>query len=196
MTENRISEPLIGGLGLLERSIGFALGSLALVTSEAITRPSPCQGWDLHALLRHMNDSLEALHEAVSVGQVELPPALNYGDRTLDPVVTLRNRAASMLGAWTNSEAGRWVSVAGRPVTSSLVAATGALEITVHGWDVSWSMGDPRPIPRPLAEELLPLASLLVTDADRPARFAREVETSPWAEPGERLLGFLGRATG
>src|SRR5690349_23901912 len=49
--------------GLLERAIGYTLGSLLLVTPAAMTRPTPCADWDLGALLRHMDDSLAALHE-------------------------------------------------------------------------------------------------------------------------------------
>ncbi len=193
MNGEAATAPLIGGVGLLERSIGYTLGSLQLVTADAMTRPSPCDGWDLSDLLAHMNDSLKALHEAGDVGHVQLAAAMNYGDPDRDPVATLRNRACSMLGAWASHEDREWITVDGFPVTGGVVTATGALEITVHGWDVAKTLGCTRPIPRPLAEELLPLARLLVTEADRPSRFAAELTTAPFAGPDVRLLAFLGR---
>lgn len=94
---------LIGGVGLLERAIAYTLGSLQLVTPDALARASPCRGWDLSALLRHLNDSLEVMHEAVDVGHVDLAPTGaddegradfdGHGDRDASPAATLRDRA-------------------------------------------------------------------------------------------------------
>ena len=193
MTENRVSAPLLGGLGLLERAIGYTLGSLQLVTSGAMGRATPCAAWDLQALLQHMNDSLRTLHEAVDVGHVRLATAHLFADPAEDPVAALRNRACTMLGAWTNADEPVSVSVAGLPVTAGVVTATGALEIAVHGWDVAQACGQARPLPTRLAEELLPLAEILVTGTDRPCLFALPVATSSFAGPGDQLLAFLGR---
>ena len=183
---------LVGGVGLMERAVGYTLGALQLVTPAAMGRPSPCRAWDLYALLQHMNDSLTALHEAVDLGHVDVA-ARDYGDPSASPVTTLRNRACDMLGAWAAVDDREWVSVGGCPVSSSVVTATGALEITVHGWDVARACGLPRPIPAALGEELLPLARLLVTGTDRPGRFAAALAVPPMAAPGVQLLAFLGR---
>ncbi|MEU0437066.1 hypothetical protein ABZ153_36730 [Streptomyces sp. NPDC006290] len=71
--------------------------------------------------------------------------------------------------------------------------AVGALEIAVHGWDVARACGRARPIPSALAAELLPLAHLVVADADRGVRFAAPVDVPPGTRPGGLLLAFLGR---
>jgi uncharacterized protein (TIGR03086 family) len=76
---------------------------------------------------------------------------------------------------------------------STLLACTGALEISVHGWDVARACGHDRPLPVPLAVDLLSVAPLLVDDADRPGRFAGPVDVPPSAGAGDRLLAFLGR---
>ena len=39
-----------------------------------------------------------------------------------------------------------------------MVAVTGAIEITVHGWDISVACGARRPVPPGLAAVLLPIA--------------------------------------
>lgn len=62
-----------------------------------------------------------------------------------------------------------------------------------HGWDVARACGQHHPIPPPLAEEMLELAPLFVTDADRTARFAAPIDVPPLASPGDRLIAFLGR---
>jgi hypothetical protein len=58
---------------------------------------------------------------------------------------------------------------------------------------VARSVGRSRPIPPSLAEELLALSPLLVSELDRPALFAAPVEVPARAAPGDRLVAFLGR---
>lgn len=193
---------MIGGIGLLERAVNYALGNLHLVTPADLSGPTPCPDWDLRALLNHLDDSLMALHEAIDTGRVDLdapghepdPPGDRMPGRAPDLVTTVRDHARQLIGAWTNAEDGQQlVSIAGSPLTTGIVTSTGAIEIAVHGWDVARSCGLDRPIPASLAEELLQLAPLFVTDADRPARFGPAVDVPPLAGPGQRLVAFLGR---
>jgi len=184
---------LTGGVALLERAMGYALGSLLLVTPDAMSNATPCREWDLRTLLLHMNDSLLALHEAIAVGYVGLDPVGVCAVPGADSVATLRNRACRMIGAWANARESGEISIADQALTSSIVAATGAVEVAVHGWDVARACGTDRPIPSALAEELLELCPVLVSDADRPTRFAAPVDGSPLAGPGDRLVAFLGR---
>src|SRR5205823_5089927 len=146
-------------------------------------------------------DSLLALHDAVAEGSVGLDPADPAG-ASADPagasagscadlVGTVRDRAYRTMGAWAHAgEAGGddaiWIG--DRLLTSGLVAVTGAVELAVHGWDITQACGQAGPIPPALAGELLELCRLLVTDADRPARFAAPVEVGPQASPSGRLV--------
>jgi uncharacterized protein (TIGR03086 family) len=192
MTDERATAALIGGLGLLERAINYTLGSLHVVTPQALSQPTPCLGWDLRALLGHLNDSLMALHQAIDIGYVDLDMSAETGP-AVDPVATLRNRACRLLGAWTNADGPHMINVSGLPLTTGIVTCTGAIEVAVHGWDVARACGWYRPVPPSLAEDLLDLAPLFVTDADRPMRFAAPVDVPPLAGPGDRLIAFLGR---
>jgi uncharacterized protein (TIGR03086 family) len=180
----------VSHVGLLERAVAYTLGCLHAVTPDALSRPTPCQEWDLRALLRHLADSFAALREAADDGHVDLEPADKKDPD--DPVATARDQARRLLGAWTAQDGRREVSIAGCPVTTEIVARAGALEVAVHGWDVVSACGEIRPIPTALADELYPVALLMVSDADRPARFAAPVEP---ASPSDRLLAYLGRAS-
>src|SRR5689334_6315598 len=100
MVDEPAPAALAGGVALLERAITYTLGCLHLVRPDALTRPTPCREWNLRALLRHLNDSLAALHEAVDVGRVDLEPVTGI-DPAVDPVAALRARAGHLLGAWT-----------------------------------------------------------------------------------------------
>ena len=184
---------LTGGVGLLERATGYTLGSLLAVTPQALGDPTPCREWDLRALLWHLDESLLALHEAGAVHHVGLHPVEDVGDPAADPVVTLRDRACRMLGAWTSRSSSSPVSIADHLLPTEVVAAAGAVEIAVHGWDVAAACGRHRPIPPALAEELLDLCPLLVSGLDRPTRFAAPVDLPSGASPGDRLVTFLGR---
>jgi uncharacterized protein (TIGR03086 family) len=193
MTDQRATPPP-AGVALLERAVAYTLGSLHLVTTATMSRPSPCRGWDLRALLWHMDDALVALQEAADLADVGLDRP--HGDSGQaggpDPVARVRDRACSLLGAWT-SAGRRVVSIGGRPLPASVLTSAGALEIAVHGWDVAEACGRRRPIPPALAGELLVIAPLLVTDADRPVRFAAPVDLPSSGSPSDQLIAYLGR---
>lgn len=184
--------PLLGGVGLLERAINYTLGSLHAVPPEAMTLPTPCAGWDLRGLLEHVNDSLLALYEAAELGQVYLEPGDCPGDPVTDPVAKARDRAHLLLGAWARP-APADVSVADVALTTGILTTAGAVEVAVHGWDVARTLGRHRPIPAALAEEMLDLSPLLVSDLDRPERFAPPIPLPRGAPAGDRLIAFLGR---
>ncbi|MBN6041664.1 TIGR03086 family metal-binding protein [Amycolatopsis sp. 195334CR] len=181
---------LAGGVDLLERSVSYALGCLRLVTDGAMANATPCRDWDLRALLAHLDDALTALAEAAEFGRVGLEPVPPVPG---DPAAAVRARAGELLGAWAGEPHADLVSVAGAPMTAGVIAGAGALEVAVHGWDVARACGHDRPLPPALAAEMLGLSALFVTAADRPERFAAPIEPPGGAEPGDRLLAFLGR---
>ena len=74
-----------------------------------------------------------------------------------------------------------------------MVAVTGAIEITVHGWDIAVACGRARPVPPGLAAVPLATASLLVPSDVRPGLFADPVPLHAPACPGDELVAFLGR---
>lgn len=194
MADKRASAASLGGIALLERAIAYTLGSLHIVTPDSLFVPTPCRDWDLRALLAHLDDTLLALHQAGDAGRVDLLTAGAVPGPDVDPVARLRIRACELLGTWTaGMPDDEVVSVAGRPLTAAIVTSTGAIEVAVHGWDVARACGRHHPLPSSLAEEMLDLVPLLVTDADRPGRFGAPVRMQPSGGPADRLLAFLGR---
>jgi len=109
------------------------------------------------------------------------------------------DRAGRLLGACGSAgpeHTGRRPSViqiADRLVPAGAMAGAGALEIAVHGWDISQACGHGRPIPRDLAAGLLAIAPLLVPSARHPL-FAAPVSVAPEAGASDQLTAFLGRA--
>ncbi|GAB2659439.1 maleylpyruvate isomerase family mycothiol-dependent enzyme [Saccharopolyspora gloriosae] len=180
---------VLGGVALLERAVDYLAGVLHEVPVAALTRPTPCAGWDLRALLAHLDDSVAVLGEAVG-GRIGLAA---QAQPEADPTRSLRDRSRRLLGAWNAAVDVDPVAVFGAEVPRCVVVGTGALEIAVHGWDIARSSGQHRPLPTALADDLLPLVALLVADEDRPGRFEAPIALPPGASAPDRLLGFLGR---
>lgn len=170
---------------LLERSLAYALGSVAGVRAESLARGTPCAEWDLAELLGHLDDSMDVLYEGLTGGRIGLVPRDDRACR-------FRTRACAVLGAWAAGPPDR-VRVGERPLDVRVLAAVGAVEIAVHGWDVAQASGRPRPIPDALAADLLPLARCLVAGEDRGVRFAAPLAVPEGARAETRLLAFLGR---
>jgi hypothetical protein len=138
------------------------------------------------------------LETALRTGRLDLDePAGRAGG---DPVEALRDGAAQLLCAgYCYGGPECFVAVGGLPMPAGLVACTGAVEIAVHGWDVSAARGGAgyggvRPIPAVLATRMLRLGPLLV--AGREGLFAVPVDVPAQASPGDQLVGYLGRRPG
>lgn len=193
MTSPRATVPAGNGTELLERAVGYTRGSLQLVGRHGLSRRTPCAGWDLAALLHHMDDSLAAFTEAALGGVSSYDGGTVPVTDVRQRVDRLRDRACALLGAWSALGHREVMTVDGLPVPVPLMAAVGALEISTHGWDVARASGVERPLPAALAAELLPWVPRLVTAADRPRRFGPPRLVLPLSGPGERLLAALGR---
>jgi uncharacterized protein (TIGR03086 family) len=185
------------GAQLLEPSISYALGAALAVTPELLSRPTPCGEWDLRMLLRHACESLAAFGEGIEAGRVGLDAAPEDGALPVDPARAFRDRAGQLLDAWSGPGHRRRVAdIAGCPLPASVMAAAAALEVAVHGWDMSQACGQRQPIPRALATGLLTIAPVLVPPTGRHPLFAAPVAVAATAGPSDRLAAFLGRPPG
>jgi uncharacterized protein (TIGR03086 family) len=182
---------------LLEPSISYALDTALAVTPELLARPTPCREWDLRMLLRHACESLAAFGEGIEIGRVGLDPAAQDADLTADPVGAFRERVGQLLAACTGPGCRRQVvEIAGCPLAAEVLAAAAALEVAVHGWDISRACGRCRPIPGALAVDLLAIAQVLVPRTGRHPLFAGPLPVAATAGPSDRLAAFLGRSPG
>ena len=180
-----------GAVELLERAVAYARGSLLLVAEDDLGRATPCAGWTLADLLRHMDDSLAVMAEAAQGSVLELVPGpAPEGERAL--LDSICHRARGLLASWHPARSDA-VGVGELFLGRELVGSVGALEITLHGWDVAQALDRPRPIPPALAMDLWPVARDHVTEADRPVPFGPALDVPDWASPQERLLAHTGR---
>lgn len=189
-----------GTTTLLEQAISYAGRSVLGVTPALLPRPTPCRRWNLDMLLRHSSESVATLLDATLTGHVALIPATPDRDQAADPARTFLDRAGRLLAA--RSAAGRQLPAGRRlpvldigdlPLPAIAVDCAGAIEIAVHGWDISQACGQNRPIPDALAAGLLAIAPLLIPETGRQPLFSPPVTSTAQAEPGDRLVAYLGR---
>ncbi len=175
------------GTGLLDQAVSYAVDTVGGVTPALLTRPTPCRGWSLETLLRHAYQSLTTIQEGVATGRLgpsaDAPPA--------DLARAFADRAHRLLAA--QAVACRDVEVADLALPAITVQCVGALEIAVHGWDISQACGQCRPIPATLALGLLAVAPLLVPEAGRRGLFNPPITVPAEADLSDQLVAFLGR---
>jgi uncharacterized protein (TIGR03086 family) len=177
--------------GLLERAISYALGTVQAVTADSLPAPTPCREWDLGTLLQHVTESLDLLHDCIDSDLVDptatAPPAT-------DPLGVLRARATQLIGAFSSRRTTQHVVIAGGyRLAVGVIATTGAMEIAVHGWDISRATHEATPIPSKLASELLWVCPMLAVDACHHRLFAPPVPVSSAASSSDQLVALLGR---
>jgi Mycothiol maleylpyruvate isomerase N-terminal domain len=85
------------------------------------------------------------------------------------------------------------IEIADRQLALGALIGVGALELAVHGWDLSRACGHRRPIPGSLATGLLDISPLLVPRTGRRPLFDPPVTVPPLATPSDQLVAYLGR---
>jgi uncharacterized protein (TIGR03086 family) len=185
---------LTRGLQLLASAVRYALAGAGLVTPPLLSCPTPCADWDLEVLLGHVSDSAGVLYQAITAGCAGSAPLSDDGPPGLDPVRGLHRQTARLLASCAAAgPAPELVAIGDRELTTNMVALAGALEITVHGFDLSVACFAFKLLPPPLASTLPTLSPSLIPFATRPVLFADPVPVPGQASPGDQLVAFLGR---
>ncbi len=180
----------ISSLELIERSLAWVRPALVASATCEVTARTPCGDWDVGDLLAHMVDGFTAFVEAAT-GSVA-PPSRTRLPR--DPVLLaghLLDLGCGVLGEWT-PPARRQCRVGSEIIPTDALLQVAALEIAVHGWDLSRVSTPTRELPAALAAALLPVAVRVVRPADRPGRFGPIVHGTR-RDPTAILLNHLGR---
>jgi uncharacterized protein (TIGR03086 family) len=179
---------------LLSRAISYAVAAALDVTPALLPRPTPCRGWNLDMLLGHASESLAALHDGTVTRHIALIPAAPGHAPASDPAQTFRDRAGRLLAAQATAEGQRQaLDIGDLPLPAIAMECAGAIEIAIHGWDISQACGQHRPIPDTLAASLLAIAPLLIPETGRHPLFSPPVTPTAHASPGDRLIAYLGR---
>jgi uncharacterized protein (TIGR03083 family) len=153
--------------------------AVAGATGVPHDRPTPCTGWNLGTLVRHVSDSARSLREILCGVAPGLPPppgcaAAQASFRELAEVVRRAPREAPAV---------------------ALIALTGSYELAIHGWDIAETTGNGPALPAPLVEALLIYAPVVLADVERAGLFAAPRDPGARCSDNDRLLAMFGRGS-
>jgi uncharacterized protein (TIGR03086 family) len=173
------------------------------VRQHDLTAPTPCDGWNLLALLAHMTVQHRGFAAAArgSGADLELWRVESVMDAVrADPAGAYAAAAHDVLDAF-DADGTADASFAlpefgeGAAFPGDIAMGFHFVDYVVHGWDVAASLGAPYELPAEVVAAVLPLA-LAVPDGDfreiGGAPFARALEPSSADDLG-RILRHLGR---
>lgn len=169
---------------LLDRAVAYAETVLTDLTDADLRRATPCEGWDVGRVVLHLADVADALVDLLDTGRLALPEPQRTDDP--DPVCVLRSGLIRLDAR---------LASAVDPERVAAAAQAGAIELTMHGWDIGVARDPGHATPPRLAGEVLELATSIVDDDIRDPIFAPPAEVPAEAPAAERLAAFLGRST-
>lgn len=172
---------------------------VALVSSieaDSYSSPTPCDPWDVRALLSHALASIDAFAAAVDgapgpdMAQV-FSGADIVGDDPLGATqrITRRSQAAWSTVRDLNAELSTFIGV--MPAGQALAIIT--FSTVVHGWDLAVATGQAGELPEHLAEAAQQVAAELVPVLRPRGLFAHDVDLAGEATPTQRLVALTGR---
>ncbi|MFI5509335.1 TIGR03086 family metal-binding protein [Mycobacterium sp. NPDC051804] len=191
-------------LPLHRAAVLASVDAVNAVTRDDLARPTPCAGWDLHALLAHMTVQHYGF-AAAARGGTDLTvwdPATVADAVASDPVGAYAAAATDVLSAFEAD--GVLEATFALPEFGPEATFPGAMAISfhfvdyvVHGWDVARTIDVAFDLPQKVIDAVLPIA-FAVPDGefrtDEGSPFRRAVAVSDDATDVDRLLAHLGRS--
>lgn len=165
------------------------------VTAEHLTLPSPCSGWDLGVLLRHMVDQHRGFAAAARGSEAvrELWEGATLAD---EPYQTYREAADAVTEAFSAPDLyERSLAIYGYGVLPAKVTLhMHAVDYLAHGWDVAKTIGVAPALDEGLCEHGLGIARRWPDKAfAKGDPFGPHVVVAEAASACDRLMAYLGR---
>jgi uncharacterized protein (TIGR03086 family) len=186
MTPSRVAE-----IAARYRRLADAFDAkLAAVTDAQWSAPTPCSGWDVRALVRHVVDVHGMM--IAPVGRT-LRPAPSVDD---DPVAALRSARADVEAVLDDPAVAstEFDGAFGRSVVADVIDRFLGVDLVVHGWDLARATGQDEAIPAEEVDRVLAFIDQIGPETmRRHGAVGPEVPTPPDATPQQRMLGLLGR---
>ena len=181
----------------LERAFASTREVLANVKDDQLDDPTPCQSWDVRALVNHIIGGAHWFGESTAAGEGAPDKGIDFaaGDRleAFDEGVKKSVDAFNAPGAQE-----KIVKLPFGEFPGAIFMALATTDTFTHGWDLARATGqDAARLDPELAQQLLVGAKAAIPDdfrgPDPQAPFGPKVDVPESAPPADQLAGFLGR---
>jgi uncharacterized protein (TIGR03086 family) len=167
---------------------------VAAVRPDQLAAPTPCEGWDVRALLNHLVGG-NHLHATAATGG-----AADWSSRERDrlgddPAGAYDRSAAAVTEAFARLDlAADRLTMPFGDLPASHAVAVHFVDVLTHGWDVATATGQDPTLDAELASTALEVVAGYPPEVwGTPQFFAHQVPVPDTAPPHIRLVALLGR---
>jgi uncharacterized protein (TIGR03086 family) len=180
---------------MLGRAFAVTRTVLTKVGRDQLTAATPCQSWDVRALINHFVGSARWGASAVAgTGYEVTDEDYAAGDYLAHYDAGIE---AALAAFGSPGVRDKRIELAFGEFSGADLMGMVARDQFTHGWDLARAIGYPTDLDPQLADELLTRARAEILDAyrgpDGEAIFGPVVEAPAGAGPADRLAAFLGR---
>lgn len=181
----------------LEKAFASTRSVLVNVGPEQLDEPTPCASWKVRDLLNHIVGG--PFYQTSMIDPVGHPMVEDRPDYASGDFVSEFDRGSELaLAAFgTGGAMDRTVKAPFGEVPGSIFVWIVSVDSFAHGWDLAKATGQPTDLDPALAQQLLEVSKLALTDelrgADGEKPFAPLIEVSEDLPAADQLAGFLGR---
>jgi uncharacterized protein (TIGR03086 family) len=178
---------------------------VSTLTTDHLSRPTPCAGWNLADLLAHMTVQHRGFAAAARGEGADLAiwdPATVADAVAADPVATYSAAAAAVIDAFAGPEVLDATFALpefgpGATFPGSVAISFHLVDYVVHSWDVARTLGHPFELQADVVAAALPIA-FVVPDGDfrtaANAFFGPAIPSTDPVDDLDRILAYLGRS--
>jgi uncharacterized protein (TIGR03086 family) len=182
---------------VLERAFASTRSVLADVRPDQLDLPTPCESWDVRALVNHIVGGPFYFAASVNAGQHPDRAATDY--TTGDMVASYDEGSALAVSAFSAPGAlDRMITLPFGTLPATVFVNIAATDAFGHGWDLARATGQSCDLDAGLATQLLEQARALLPETfrgpDGQAPFGPVAAAPADASPADALAAFLGRA--
>ena len=172
-------------ISALAQTFDHAHHVIAGVRPDQLSNPTPCQEWDVQALVAHTIGVVTNIGGAIGA---ESPTGSG------DLAGQFRAAADTTLASWKAIGLEGETNIGAGPMPREAAISINLLDSATHSWDIARATGQPEELPAELAGMILGICKGFVTDEIRGfAGFAPAVSVAADASPTHQLVAFLGR---
>jgi uncharacterized protein (TIGR03086 family) len=198
-----MTEPSVGQGVDLSAAFDSTMGVLRKVEPHDLAKPTPCQSWDVAALINHIVSAARWWAVMVSgdagLGAAEGADFVGSdGNGGGDFVAAYEESIRVTLGAFAaEGAAERMVTAPFGEFPGAVLAKFAATDQFTHGWDLARAIGQDTDLAPDLATALLAQAQVSITDdlrgPDTEASFGPMRSAPDGATAADQLAAYLGR---